>query len=347
MPEPLVASDYFTKQNALTIIKPSAIKIPAKAYIDEYPEFSKMADAQMKIFWPWDEIQVSKDKQDLLIGMTEAEVHGVISTLKLFTKYELILGNEQWGNRIARAYPHVGPQRMCSAFAHVELNSHAPFYDAINKELGLSTYEFHNSYLDDPVLKARMDFLDNLVESKDDELSTAIFSLVEGSVLYGSFGYLKHFQSQGKNKIQNINRGLNMGARDENLHAIGGAGLVNVALKEQQRSGYEMNYFHQAVLEAVVQIRDHEFLIIDKCFEKGEQEGTNAADLKQFVLSRLNICLNNLNLPSIYDTTYNPVATWFYKGINNYQMNDFFQGVGREYQRDWSPKRFTWKKAVS
>jgi ribonucleotide reductase beta subunit family protein with ferritin-like domain len=320
------------------------IKTNKGGYIDEYPEFSKIADNQAKIFWPWNEITVSKDKQDLLVGTSESEAHGIISTLKLFTIYELFVGKEQWGSRIAKAYPHVGPERMAAVFAHVELNSHAPFYNEINKVLGLGTMEFYNSYLNDPVLKARVDFLDSLVASDDDELSTACFSLTEGGILYTSFAYLKHFQSNGKNKIANIVRGINMSARDENLHAIGGAGLVNQALKEQERSTYEMLQFQQAVEAAAESGFKHECLIVDKLFEKGPIEGINAQQLKEFAKSRFNLGLNNLNLKSIFEVEDDTVAGWFYKGINNYQMNDFFQGVGREYQRDWNPKRFVWKK---
>jgi len=320
------------------------IKTWKDGYVDEYPEFSKLADEQIKIFWPWNEINVAKDKQDLLVGMTEAEKHGVITTLKLFTKYELYVGNEHWGNRIAKAYPHVGVQRMAAAFAHVELNSHAPFYNEINKELGLANYEFYTEYLNDPVLSERMKFIDGIISNPDDELSTAVFSVVEGGVLYGQFAYLKHFQSQGKNKIQNVNRGLNMSARDENLHAIGGAALVRQALKEQGRTEYEMVQFRQAVREAIEVIYQHEKAINAKLFEKGNVDGVTLIQLDHFSESRLNLCADNVGVERNYQVKYNPIADWFYKGINDYQMNDFFQGVGREYQRDWSKERFIYKK---
>lgn len=323
------------------------IKTWRDGYIDNYPQFGKMADEQIKVFWPWNEIGVGKDKQDLMVGMTESEKHGVITTLKLFTKYELYVGNEHWGKRIAKAYPQVGVQRMAAAFAHVELNSHAPFYNEINKELGLSSYEFYTEYLDDPVLAARMQFIDSMVEHPDDELSTAVFSLLEGAVLYSSFAYLKHFQSQGKNKIQNINRGLNMSARDENLHAIGGASLVRVALAEQKRTEYELIQFHQGVQHAAWELYRHEVAINAKIFEKGLIEGVTEHQLNQFSKSRINLGLENVGAPKLFSaelTKYNPIAAWFYKGINDYQMNDFFQGIGREYQRDWSREGFAWPR---
>lgn len=320
------------------------IKTWKDGYIDEYPEFSKLADAQIKIFWPWDEPKVAKDKQDLLVGMTEAEKHGTISTLKLFTKYELFVGNEHWGDRIAKCYPHVGPQRMAAAFAHVELNSHAPFYNEINKELGLSNYEFYTAYLDDPVLAGRMNFIDTMVKQEDDELSTAVFSLVEGAVLYSAFAFLKHFRSEGKNKIGTINAGINMSARDENLHAIGGSGLVRTALAEQGRTDYEMQQFNQAVQEAADAIFQHECQIIDKIFEHGKIDGITDVQMKNFVQHRVNLCLDYLNVPRIYEVKYNPIADWFYAGINNFQYNDFFSSLGREYERGWNKKSFIWVK---
>lgn len=323
------------------------IKQPLDGYIDKYPEFGHMADAQIKIFWPWDEIAVGKDKQDLLTNMSEAEYHGVVSTLKLFTKYELIIGNEYWRDHIPNQYPQVGIQRMAAAFSHVELNSHAKFYNEINEQLGLGTMEFYTSYLDDPDLRERMAFLDSMLESFDTELATAVFSMAEGAILYSNLGYLKHFQSQGKNKIQNIVRGLNMTARDENLHAIGGAAIVKRTLGEQKRSDVEMKVFTQAVHEAAWAIYRHECAIIKKMFEKGKQDGITAHQLEQFVKSRINLCLDNLGLPRIFsrdEVKYNPIAEWFYKGVNDYQMNDFFQGVGREYQRDWKIQEFGWPK---
>lgn len=325
-------------------MKVAPIKVWTDGYIDSYPEFGAMADAQIKIFWPWDEIKVEKDKQDLLTGTTESESHGIITTMKSFTKYELFVGNEHWGGRIAKAYPQVGIQRMAAAFAHVELNSHAPFYNKINKELGLDNMAFYTSYLDDPTLAARMAFIDGLVASKDDELSTAVFSLVEGAVLYSQFAYLKHFQSQGKNKAQNIVRGVNMSARDENLHSLGGSAIVNKTLREQERSGQELHEFKQAVREAAHQLYEHECILNAKLFEKGKQDGITLLQLNRFSLSRINFVLKEMGIEELEEVTYNPIGDWFYKGINDYQMNDFFQGVGREYQRDWDKLAFIWPK---
>ena len=58
---------------------------PNPAYTVNYPQAVKFADTQLGIFWLPEEIKVEKDVHDILVNMTEAERHGVITTLKLFT----------------------------------------------------------------------------------------------------------------------------------------------------------------------------------------------------------------------------------------------------------------------
>lgn len=314
------------------------------AYVFEYPQFAEMADKQLDVFWQWSEIDVSKDKQALLTEMTESERHGVVTALKLFTKYEIFVGNEYWLGRVMNNFPRPEIQRMATAFGHVELNSHAPFYDQINKELGLSTEEFYNSYVEDDTLRERMEFIDQLVASEDDALSLAGFSMVEGAVLYSSFAFLKHFQSCGKNKLTNICRGINMSVVDEALHSVGGAELCKQLVKELNYTEEQRQVFENKVYALAETIKEHEFRIVDMLFEKGKMDGITDVQMKHFVESRINTCLQQLGMNKLYDVKYNPVAEWFYKGINNYQFNDFFSGVGREYQRNWDESNFTWKE---
>jgi len=89
-------------------------------------------------------------------------------------------------------------------------------------------------------------------------------------------------------------------------------------------------------------VYEHESRIIDMLFEKGPIKGCNKEDLQEFVKSRINLCLSNLGYKPLFEIISNPIAEWFYVGINNYMMNDFFQGVGREYRRGWNALGFVW-----
>lgn len=318
------------------------IKTPKSSYTFDYPKAIEYADLQNSVFWLWNEIKVEKDIQDLKVNATPAEQHATITALKLFTKYELHVGMGYWGDVVVRRYPRPDIQRMANCFSFFELNVHAPFYNEINRVLGLATDEFYDSYVDDPVLKDRIDFIEGILDHKNELLSTAGFTFIEGGVLYSSFALLKHFQSNGKNLNVNICRGVNFSNRDENIHAEAGAWLFKTHKAEEDLTKDEEEKLEAAVRYIAEQVFYHESRIIDMFFEKGPIDGITDLQMKNFVKSRINICLENLGYSKMYDVTYNPIAEWFYDGINNFQFNDFFSGVGASYNRSWVESEFEW-----
>lgn len=320
---------------------------PQEAYVIEYPEAVEAAEEQQHIFWTATEIEVEKDLHDMKTNFTEAETHAVTSVLKLFTKYETFVGDEYWTNVVGKKFKRPDIQRMANCFAFFELNVHAPFYNKLNEVLGLNTEEFYNSYIEDPTLKARMDWLDKECNPKNLPKSLAVFSMIEGAVLYSSFAFLKHFQAEGKNKLVNVCSGINFSVRDENLHSEAGAWLYRTLIKEMGMDGKELKELHDAIIAAAYQVYEHECRIIDMLFEKGTIRGITDHQLKMFVQSRIDLCLQQLNIEPIFKPTYNPIAKWFYKNINGSKFHDFFNRNGSEYHRDWNEKRFSWKDLVS
>jgi ribonucleotide reductase beta subunit family protein with ferritin-like domain len=314
--------------------------------INDRPEPVEFADQQLKVFWLPDEIKVEKDVQDVLVNFTEAEKHAVITTLKLFSIYETHAGSEYWGGRFKDMFDSAEFHRMASVFSMFELAVHAPFYNKINQLLHIDTPEFYMSYLDNDVLKSRVAHIGEIIDHPDDLVSLAAFSMVEGVILYSSFAFLKHYQSQGKNKLMNIVRGINFSVRDENMHSQGGAWAFKYKLAQM---GSEATPEYVADIEAKVRevakkIYEHECQIIAMLFEKGEIKGITAHQLENFVQSRVNECLKTLGFTKEYDVKYNPISEWFYKGINDYTFNDFFSGMGNQYHRNWDSSAFVWNK---
>jgi ribonucleotide reductase beta subunit family protein with ferritin-like domain len=313
---------------------------PTSSYVLHYPEAKKFAETQEQIFWTANEIAVEKDIQDLRVNMTEAEKHGVITTLKLFTLYELIAGNEYWLGRVKETFPRPEIQRMAATFGFFELNVHAPFYNKLNEALLINTDEFYEGYVNEPILANRMEFIDRLVSDPDPLVSLGCFSLVEGAVLYSSFAFLKHFQTKGKNRLLNVVRGINFSVRDENLHALGGAWLYKQLKKEY--GGVVFKGEEQIIREAAHKIYEHEERIIEMIFEKGAIEGITSEQMKTFVQSRINLCLQHLDIDPIFIVHNDIISEWFYDSINAVQFNDFFTGVGSEYNRSWKQEGFKW-----
>jgi len=301
----------------------------------------EFANQQLKIFWLPDEVKVEKDIQDVLVNFSESERHGVISTLKLFSLYETHAGDEYWGGRFKKIFDGAEFHRMASVFSMFELAVHAPFYNKINQLLHIDTPEFYLSYQDNEILKSRIEHIGQIINDEDDAVSLAMFSMVEGVILYSSFAFLKHFQSQGKNKLVNLVRGINFSLRDENLHAVAGAWCFKHKTKDYTKE--QLGAVEAKIIEGAKKLYEHEVEIIKMIFEKGTIEGITEKQLIHFVESRINECLKQLGFKKLFDVKYNPIAEWFYKAINDYSFNDFFSGVGNQYHRNWDETAFVWK----
>lgn len=316
--------------------------------IEECREPIEFANKQLHIFWLPDEVKVDKDVQDVLVNFSESERHGVITTLKLFSLYETHAGDEYWGGRFKKMFDGAEFHRMASVFAMFELAVHAPFYNKINQLLHVNTPEFYLSYLDDPDLSARMKQIGEIIDDEDDLVSLGAFSMVEGVILYSNFAYLKHFQSQGKNKAMNLVRGINFSLRDENLHSIAGAWCFKHKVEQLRRTLTPIEFEERiSKVKSRLQniafvMREHEQLITAKVFAKGRQEGITEHQIDNFVQSRINLCMIELGFEKMFDVTYNPIAEWFYKGINDYTFNDFFSGLSNQYHRNWDETAFVW-----
>lgn len=308
------------------------ILTPTDSFVVHFPQAVEFTEKQLSVFWLPEEIKVEKDVHDILTNLTKAEKHGVLTVLKLFSLYELFAGRDYWTGSVMAEFPRPEIQRMASVFGMFELAVHQPFYNKINVALGLDTDEFYNSYTTDPVLSNRINFLHSI----DGHYSLPVFSMLEGAVLYSSFAFLKHFQSQGKNKLLNIVRGINFSVRDENLHSEAGAWLFRERRAIQGMPDVNKLYNYGNLLY------EHECAIIAKIFEEGPIDGITDVQLRHFVESRINKCLQQLGLKNLFVVKYDPISSWFYEGINNYQYVDFFSGMGREYTRGWAESEFKW-----
>ena len=329
-----------------------AIRIltPKSEYTTDYQIAIEFAKQQAEIIWFPDEIEVEKDLHDMKTNFTEAEYHGVISTLKLFTIYELSVGNDYWQNYVAKVFPRPDIQRMAATFSFIELGVHAPFYNKINEVLGLDNDEFYNSYKADTVLVNRMAWIGKRTEKRETVYnilkSVGIFSMIEGAILYSSFAFLKHFNSAGKNKLINVNAGINFSGIDEQIHSDAGAWLFRTLKDEAMADGQltpdELIKLNIEFEDTVKVILEHESIIIDKIFEKGTIKGITSNQLQHFVESRLDLCLANLGFNAIFKPKRNVIATWFYKDIESSTLHDFFSSQGSDYNRAWSEGKFLW-----
>lgn len=286
--------------------------------------------------WTADQIGVESDVTQYKTSFTASEQHGTQTTSKLFTIYETKVANF-WIDVIYHNFPQPEIRIMACEFAAQE-GQHGLFYDKVNTALGFGTKEFYLSFLEEPEMVERMKFIEDSLAMGRSGIpkglaeSIATFTFIEGVVLYSSFAFLLSFQRPPKNKFKATSTGLAYSVRDENIHAEAGSRLFNEYIKEQN---IDLVILEPKIIQIAQKAFEHEEAIINNIFAKGPIEGITAHQMKEFVKSRVNIKLKDIGIKPIYEVTYNPIANWFYKMINNVEMTDFFDRSPTAYTHDW------------
>ena len=141
-------------------------------------------------------------------------------------------------------------------------------------------------------------------------------------------------------------RGINFSVRDENLHCLAGSWLYRSLRDEHLKANPSYQSSIEKAVERIVEasraIYDHECQIVDMIFEKGDIEGITSEEMKTFIRGRINLCLSHLGIEQVFDCKNDRVSEWFYDSINAISFNDFFSGVGNQYNRNWDQTGFTW-----
>ena len=319
------------------------IQTPTDSYTRHYPKIVELANKQLEDqLWFSSEMIVELDRMQLLYELSEEQLHAVKTVLQLFLRYELIVGEEYWNSLVIKEFPRPEVKLAASIVGMTELAIHAEFYNQINTVLGMDKDEDYIAYTNNPELKARVDWLDEIISSEDKVLSAIIFSLTETALLFSSFAILKSFQSNGYNLIPVIARGANQSAIDEDLHGIISAEIINTRYAELGKPLVEDKVRLKKINEAVKYAYEHECLIIDMAIPGDSLNGVKKKEYKEFVKRRLNIYLERLGLPHAFKEGECSIKDWFEDNTYAYKVIDFFSaGMGMEYEMGWNEKKFT------
>lgn len=333
----------------MTSGKLTRIQTPTEGYERHYPEIVRLAMKQLEEqLWFSSEMEVSLDKISLKYEVTPAQRHAVKSVLNFFVRYELEVG-EMW-KKVADIFPRPEVKLAASIIEMTERAIHAEFYDQINTVLELNTDKDYLDFLNDPVLKERADWLGGLLNSEDEILGVAIFSLTETALLFSSFAILKSFQSNGYNLLPVIVRGTNQAAVDEDLHGIVSAEIINTYYKELGTTLFADKNRYEQIVDAVHYAYEHEKRIIDVSITEDTLNGIKKEHFYEFVKYRLNIYLERLGLPHEFEIGECPIIEWFEKNTYAFKVVDFFTaGQGMEYESSWDEEAFksAWLKNIS
>lgn len=330
------------------------IESETDSYVCHYPPAVKTAIDQMAIFWPAEELGVEEDESDVRTKLSVGEREGLTTLQTILTQYELMIGGEEmWGGRIAKMFPRPEIQRACSVIAMVELNSHAPFYDLINKTLDLATDEFYTEWMRDPVLSQHIAWIDEKASCGDALEATAALAFLEGVMLFSAFAFFKAFNSRGHNMIPHFVAGIDGSAKDENFHSMFSAYLFRTCMEERTELGLLDAKAQADLKETVIRmahnVYEHELAIVEKVFAKSPEtiRVVTKEELQHFIRDRVNVVLQRLGVDPIFDQENGEVSQWFYQSLSTFKYSDFFTSTQLQYTRNWAKHELAFQTELS
>lgn len=337
---------------------PDLVRIKTKQdnYIIDYPQAVQAGEKQLSILWFAKELGVEKDESDIRTKCTSGERYGITYLLKIFNKYELMLGGDEfWGGKIQRMFPREDIGQMAIVYAMTERAVHAPFYDLINKTLNLATEEFYNEWKEDPILVDRIGFISKYADLEgygyNDLLSLGAIAFMEGAVLFSAFSFLKSFNTGGYNMMAHVTSGIDASAKDENFHSMSAAWLFNQYLSELREAGHiteeEVQKLYAELHVIAKVVYEHEFAINKEIFSKGGIRTTTFEDQMHFVRNRIDVVLNYLNAEPLYNEPQGKISEWFYSALSTFKYADFFSNSQVQYVRNWNKSKLTFRRELA
>ncbi len=321
----------------------SRIETPTESYVEVYPKGNEAAISQMAIFWPAEELGVEEDASDFHNKLSEGEREGILALQTVLTQYELMIGGEEmWGGRISALFPRPEIQRACAVFAMVELNSHAPFYDLINKTLNLATEEFYTEWKRDKDLSKHIAWIGKQAETGEALEATAALAFLEGVMLFSAFAFFKAFNSRGWNMIPHFVAGIDGSAKDENYHSLFSAYLFQTCLAERLMAGTmafsEVEEVNQKVQRMAADVYEHELAMIERIFAHAPEtiRVVTKEEMQHFIRDRVNVVLERLGQPPMFQQEKGVISGWFYQSLSTYKHSDFFASTQLQYTRNWN-----------
>lgn len=329
----------------------SQIETPTESYVTRYQFAVDFAIEQMDVYWPAHELGLEEDELHFKFHLNEAELDGILTAQSILTKYELLIGGEDfWGGRIAKLFPRPEIQRMCAAFAVTEQNSHAPFYAIGNQIMGKDTDEFYSQWKHDPILSDRINFINSFVQEDDALVVSAVIAFLEGAVLMTNFGFFKCFNSRGHNYIPRFGSGIDGSTKDEDFHSRASAYLFGVCRAERiesnNHSAEDESKLREIIWDIAKAVYEHEKRIIKLLFRKPGNRVCTEEDLLSFCEDRINVVLNRLGSSLMFDKTNGVISSLFYNQLSTTKIPDFFSTSSLQYRRNWNKNLLKFKQEI-
>ncbi len=305
----------------------------------KYPVFYEMYKDAIKNTWTVDEVDFSKDVNDLNKKMTPAERHLINRLVAFFATGDSIVGN----NLVLNLYKHVNSpearlylsRQLYEEALHVQfyltlLDTYIPNHDERAKAFAAidnipsikKKAEFCFKWMDSineldaiETVEQRRKFLMNMI---------CFATCIEGLFFFGAFAYVYYLRSKGL--LDGLASGTNWVFRDESCHINFALEVVETARKEDPEIFTpQMNDMVTLMIEEAVEC---EMAFAEDVLAQGIA-GLSMKDMRTYLESVADQRLEALNIPKRYGSK-NPFSFMELQDVQ--ELTNFFERKVSAYQ---------------
>lgn len=300
----------------------------------EYPELIDYVRAIRHSYWLHTEFNYTGDVQDFKVNASDAERGALKNAMLAIAQIEVAV-KTFWGDIYKRMpKPEIGAVGF--TFAESEVR-HMDAYSNLLEVLGLNDEFKRISSI--PSIASRISYLEKIIlhargsDEREYAHAVLLFSLfIEHVSLFSQFLIIMSFNKH-RNLFKGISNAVEATSKEEQIHGLFGAELINILHSERPEWFDEAN--EKRVYVICKEAYEAECGIIDWIYEAGELPFLPSATVKEFVKNRFNASLKRIGLKEIFEVDQALLDTtrWFDEEVIATKHVDFFDKRSINYNK--------------
>lgn len=299
----------------------------------EYPEVTKYSEAVQHSYWLVSEFDFSSDVQDYRTKITDKERVVIKRAMLAISQIEVAV-KAFWG-KVGDKLPKPEIAAAGAVMAESETR-HFDFYSKLLEVLGLNG-EFESA-LQQPEIQGRVEYLKKYLTRANSSkeayvLHLTLFTLlIENVSLFSQFLIIKLFRKE-KNMFIDIESGINATQKEELIHAMFGAFLIN-KIKEEYPEWFTKE-FYDKINKACKKAYEAECKIVDWIFDNNDLDFITREEVKEFIKLRVNDSLDMVGGQPMFTIDWEKLkrCEFFITEIYAFVRNDFFNSKSANYTK--------------
>ena len=293
---------------------------------DLYPWTQDFIDAMWKGHWTPNEFNFTSDIQNFKTSFTEQEKGMIVRALSAIGQIEIAV--KKFWAKLGDNLPHPSLSDLGLTMANIEV-IHNKAYEKLLDVLHLEEVFEENLKLD--IIKGRVNYLKKYNEKNySDARQQYVYSLilftlfVENVSLFSQFYIILWFK-KFRNVLKDTAQQVSYTKNEETIHALAGIKLVN-QIKLEHPELFDDKLIAKVISESEEAFKA-ESKIIDWMVGDFNDEGLNAAILKEYVKNRINESLVQIGFSNIFPINKDLLdqTLWMDEEVLANVQEDFFQ----------------------